>query len=294
MKLSIIIVGWKTRNLLEVCLASVYKQAQNLDFEVFVVENNSQDGTCEMIRSQFPQVLLIDNSVNVGFAKANNIAIKRSHGDYILLLNPDTEVLDSAIDKTMSFMEKTPDAGVVGCRLLNKDLSLQLSCRTFPTLISQIWILLKLHNFFTRQLKSIVKYYMLDFKHDTIKEVDQVMGAFLMTKRSVINNIGMLDERFWILFEEVDFCKRVKESGLKVYFYPLAEIVHNRSSSFKQESSLRRQKFFNRSLLKYFKKHHSLFAYLVLLILQPISYSLALLTQALFYCRIKLHKPENL
>lgn len=274
--LSIIIVNWNTKNLLEKCLASVYENYQNLNIEVFVVDNASNDKSVEMVREKFPYTKLIINKKNVGFARANNQAIKQAKGGFVVFLNSDTEILDGALEKMVNFMKNHQDCGVAGCRILNPDHSLQLSVRRFPTLWSQIIILTKLHNFFP---KLVSHYLALDFNYSKTQEVDQVMGAFFIVRKNLFDEIDLLDENFYIWFEEVDFCKRVKNYGKKVFYTPEAEIIHYGGQSFKQMMSLEKQRTFNKSLRYYFKKYHSFITYLILLIFNPISLLLAYLIQ---------------
>ncbi|MFA5128637.1 MAG: glycosyltransferase family 2 protein [Patescibacteria group bacterium] len=274
MDLSIIIVNWKVKDLLEKCLKSIFEQTKDITFEVFVVDNNSGDGSVEMVREKFPQVDLTASAENLGFAKGNNLAIKKSRGRYILLLNPDTEILDNALGKMVQFMDTHPECGIGGCKLLNPDLSLQPSVRAFPDLASQIFILLKIHHLLPHS-KTMYKYLVQDFDYEKIQEADQVMGAFMLIRREVINKIGMLDENFWIWFEEVDFCKRAKEADFKILYTPEAKIIHHFGQSFKQAMGIKKQKDFNRSLSYYFKKHGTKGEWLAIQILRPLSLILA-------------------
>ncbi len=276
MSLSIIIVNWNVKSLLEKCLESIYKKEKNLDFEIFVVDNASSDGSAEMVKEKFPQVKLITNKENKGFAIANNQGIKQAQGEFILLLNPDTEILDNALEKMVNFMRQYSSCGILGCKLLNSDGSLQPSCRAFPSLYSQVIILLKLHNFFPRLVK---KYYMLNCPHHEIREVDQVMGACFLIRKKMIDEIGLLDEGYRVLFEEVDYCKRAKDANWKIYFTPEAKIIHHKGQSFKKQEIVAKQINFNRSLLRYFKKYHFPAPYLMLYFLQPLSLFLAYLSK---------------
>lgn len=276
--LSIIIVNWNTKNLLQKCLESIYKTTRKISYEIFVVDNASSDKSALMVEENFKKVKLIKNKENMGFAKANNQAIKQALGRYILLLNPDTLILNNALNKMVEFLETHPKIGILGPQLLNTNGSLQLSCRTFPTLSSQIIILLKLHHIFPN-LSPVKKYFMSDWKHDKAKEVDQVMGACFMVRKKVCDQIGLFDEKYWIWFEEVDFCKRAKNKSWKIYFLPQVKILHHQGQSFKQLLSIKKQIKFNNSLLRYFKKHHSLASYLCILSLYPISLSLAALVE---------------
>jgi len=274
MDLSIITVNWKVKDLLEKCLRSVYEQTKDISFEVFVVDNDSRDGSVEMVREKFPQVLLTASKDNLGFAKGNNVAAKDAKGRYILLLNPDTEILDNAIGKMVKFMDNHPGCGIAGCKLLNPDLTLQPSVRRFPTFLSQALILLKLHHLFPHS--APMRHYLAeDFDYTKTQPADQVMGAFFMIRKKVIEKIGLLDEKFWIWFEEVDYCKRTKEAGFKILYTPEAKIIHYYGQSFKQVYNVKKQKDFNKSLTYYFKKHQPLWQRILIGILKPISIALA-------------------
>ncbi len=284
MTLSIIIVNWNTEKQLKWCLNYIHQRTKDLDYEIFVVDNASEDGSVKMVEVNYPEVKLIVNCRNLGFAAANNKAIKRAKGKYVLLLNADTKVLDEALNKMVDYMKKNLNCGILGCRLLNPDGSLQPSCRRFPTLNDQVIILLKLHNIFPN-LKAVREYYMLDWKHNRTRSVDQVMGACFMIRKKVIEAIGLLDDKYFIWFEEVDYCKRAKNAGYKTFFMEEAEVVHEKAASFNQVMTLKKQLMMNNSMLRYFKKHQPLWEYLVILILYPLSLFLALLTQILMFFR---------
>lgn len=278
MDLSIIIVNWKVKDLLEKCLRSIFEQTKNISFEVFVVDNASGDGSVEMVREKFTQVDLTSSAENLGFAKGNNLAIKKAAGKYILLLNPDTEILDNALGEMVRFMDTHHGCGIAGCKLLNPDLSLQPSVRAFPDLASQVFILLKIHHLFPHS-KAMYKYLVQSFDYEKNQEVDQVMGAFMMIRREVIEKIGLLDENFWLWFEEVDYCKRTKDAGWKILYTPEAKIIHLYGQSFKQTLSVQKQKVLNRSLSYYFKKHGTKGEWLVIQLIRPVSIVLAWLVQ---------------
>ncbi|MBU4331543.1 glycosyltransferase family 2 protein [Patescibacteria group bacterium] len=298
--LSIIIVSWNVKELLKKCLGSIYNNQGDLKLEIFVVDNASKDGSIEEIEKlsqpEAGQPLaenkeikdlnlkIIKNKKNLGFTKANNQAIKRAQGEFILLLNPDAEVINGALEKMVEFMREHKKCGVAGCKLLNSDESLQPSVRRFPTFWSQAMIMLKLHHLFPNA-GPIKKYFAKDFDYRGMGQgthtypCDQVMGAFFMIRREVIEKIGMLDENFFIWFEEVDFCKRVKDAGWQVCYTPEAEIIHHGAQSFKQVLSFKKQRMFNRSLLYYFKKHKPWWQWLGLMLLQPISLGLSVIIQ---------------
>jgi len=291
MKLSIIIVNWNVRDLLEKCLTSIYKEIQDLEFEIIVIDNASNDGSVSMIREKFPQVKLIANEDNKWFAGGNNQGFEIAKGDLILLLNPDTEILDGAINKMMDFMEKNENIGVLGCKLLNTDMSLQPSCRKLPNILDQSLILLKLHNFFPN-LSPIKAYYMVDYKHNDTREVEQIMGACFMTRREIIDKIGGLDEKYGSIFEEVDFCRRVLDAGWKIYFTNQAQVIHHKGQSFRQRKIIINQKNFNFALLRYFKKYKFFWQYLILLLLWPVSMALAIVDQIMILAGIRSIKQK--
>jgi len=262
MDLSIIIVSWNTRELLRKCLASIFANAENLNLEVIVVDNNSADASSQMVAQDFPQVSLISNTTNAGYVAGNNQGIALSTGEFILLLNPDTEILPQTFSSILNFMSQRPKVGIAGCRLLNADKTQQLSVRRFPHLLDQLIILTKVHNFFP----SLVKRYLwLDFNYDQEQEVDQVMGAFMLVRRAVINQIGDLDKNIWSWFEDVDFCYRAKAAGWQVVYTPISQIIHHKGQSFAQKLPFDKHVNFVNSLLYYFKKNYGTLAYLILL-----------------------------
>lgn len=265
-QISIIIVNYKVKDLLDKCLSSLFEFNKNIELDVIVVDNNSNDGSEDMVKTKYPKVKYINSGGNLGFAKANNIGYKLARYEHVLLLNPDTEFIEfDSLKKLIEIFDSRENIGAIACKLLNSDGSLQSSCRKLPTLSSQIFVLLKLHNFFPRTIPAIKKYYLLDFDYNSEKKVDQVMGAFLLTTKKVIEKVGgLLDENYWLLFEEVDLCTRIKGVGLDIIFTPITSIKHHKGESFKQEKILKNQKTFNNSLLIYFKKHKSKLQVLIL------------------------------
>ncbi|MFA6524678.1 MAG: glycosyltransferase family 2 protein [Patescibacteria group bacterium] len=272
--LSIVIVTWNSEKDISDCLTSIEKAKQNLNIEVFVVDNNSKDNTTKVITDSYTDINLIRNTANKGFAKANNQAIKISRGGYVLLLNPDTKVNENTLIDSIAYMRNYEKAGILGCAIHNPDGTMQYSVRKFPSLLSQILVLCKLHNFFPN-LKPIKKYFALDFDYTKEQKVDQVMGAYMFLRRSCIEQIGMLDEHFWIWFEDVDYCRRAKSAGWEVIYSPTFSIIHNQSQSFARLCAVKEQKLFNKSLLYYMKKHHGRFVYWILMMFIPISIALS-------------------
>ncbi len=240
MDLSIIIVNFNTAKLLQACLQSVFEQTVGIEFEIFVVDNASTDDSVSMIRREFPNVHLIVNESNRGFAAANNQAIPIARGRYILLLNSDTKVLDGAIQKTVEFMQAQPEASIVGCKLLNADGSLQPSCMSFPSVWNLFSESLFLYIVFRRS-PIFGAYYMSYFDHDEVREVDFVRGAFMMIRREVFDNVGLFDEAYFMYTEEVDLCYRARKLGYRTFFSPSAQIIHYGGGSIESMSRFSEQ-----------------------------------------------------
>ena len=232
--ISVIIPTFKSPNTLRECLISIFKSdfpANN--FEVIVVDNASNDGSQDMVRQEFPDVRLIANTENLGFAKANNQAIRRNQGRYALLLNSDTFVRENTIEQVVAFMDAHPEAGMTGCTLLYEDGRLQPSCSTFPTLFTEFCIATGLDKLFPKS-PLFGKYRMTYWDFDDVREVDVILGAFMLVRATAIDEVGLLDERYFMYSEEVDWCYRFKEQGWKMYFYPDVEAVHLKGGSSRQ------------------------------------------------------------
>lgn len=221
MDLAIIIVNWNTRDILEQCLHSVYSSQTTKQFEVWVVDNGSSDGSELMIKEKFPQTRLITNIDNVGFAQANNQAIDNSIGDYVLLLNPDTVVENDVIEVLVDYLEEHPDVGAVGPRLLNPDGSLQELAYPEPTLAREFWRMFHLD-----KIKNYGEYPMGDWKLTKTRDVDVLMGACFLIRRKVLNQVGLLDEEFFVYSEEVDLCTRIRNYGWRITWVPTVKVVH--------------------------------------------------------------------
>jgi len=253
MKLSIIIVNWNTKELAIKCVDSVLRERPDFDFEIIVVDNASRDGSAEALSEKFghsANITIIKSATNLGFGKACNKAFEKSSGEFVLFLNPDARVLPGALFELTRFLEINQDAGVVGPKLLNLDGTLQKSVRNFPDIWSSLLVFTGFHRVFRPS-----KYYRDDFSYDTVCEVEQIMGAALMTRRVIIQKLGLFDEKFWLWYEEVDFCRRVKQAGSKVMFDPRAQIEHCVGKSFEQFGVYERKKTLARSLTYYFQKN---------------------------------------
>jgi len=266
---SIIIVSWNTRDILCNCLESVYKQTRKVDFEVIVIDNASTDGSAEMIKNKFPQVILIENSENRGFAAANNQGIVLAKGRYILLLNSDTLVLNQTIAETVSFADAHPETAVIGCRILNQDKTLQPTCFMFPSILNMLLSTSYLYKLFPKN-KFFGRERMTWWSRSDVREVDVVTGCFMLVRREAIKQVGMMDERFFIYGEETDWCYRFKQAGWKVMFAPVGKIIHLGGQSTRQVRGdmLVQQRI---SILQFIRKHHSCLKYRLACFLVTIS-----------------------
>lgn len=225
-EISIVIISWKMRDLLERCLKTIYKYTTDVTFEVIVIDNNSQDGTSEMIEKHFPQVRLIKNPENRGVAPARNQGIRETRGKYILILDADIELVDNSIKHLFDFMENNPDAGIVGCKLVDKDFNLQSSCKRFPTILA--FLFRRLEWFEVVKNSKTLKYHtMQDWDHNETREVDYLIGACQFFRREVVDKIGMYDDKIFYGPEDIDFCLRIWKAGWKVYYYPFTQIIHH-------------------------------------------------------------------
>lgn len=256
---SILIVTWNSASTIKACLRAATAEIQKTAGEVIVVDNASTDETRECIRRGFPDVRLIANSENLGFAKANNQAAKVAQNPYLLVLNPDTELKPGAVAAMREVLERDLRVAVVGPHLRYPDLTHQPSVRRFPTLLSHSLLLLKLSQVFPN-LPVMRRYYARDFNYEQEATVDQVMGAAMMIRASVFSRLGGFDEAYWIWMEEVDFQKRVRDQGLRVMYVPNAEVVHHLGVSFSQTALMSRARRFARSSTVYFFKHNGWFA----------------------------------
>lgn len=261
MDLSIIIVSWNVCEKLKKNLESIFASSGEFSFEVFVADNNSRDNTVQMVRENFPQVNLIENQDNLGFAKANNQAIKKVSGDFVLLLNPDMLLRGDTLINMISWMRANKQASVAGCKLIDEQGRLLKHVRRFPRLSDQLAIVLKLPHIFPGILKDYIR---KDFDYSYDAKVDSVRGGFFMIRRETLEKLKGLDERYFIWFEEVDFCRQVYASGEEVWYTNSAACVDYVGASFKKEKINIKQKYFRDSMLKYFKKWHPFWQYLIL------------------------------
>jgi len=280
--LSVVIVSWNVRELLRRCLQSVVYSPQSsvlsrtqdddqgLRTEIIVVDNASSDGSVEMVRAEFPQVRLIANERNLGFTRGNNQGLALSRGRYVLFLNPDTEVVGDALATMVHYMDDHPDVGALGPLLRYPDGSVQSSRRRFPTLGTALFesTLLELWwpgNPWAR------RYRMADWPDDVEQEVDWVVGACLLARREVLDQVGGFDEGFFMYSEEMDLCRRIKAAGWRVVYLPSAQVIHHEGKSSEQVVPARHIHF-QTSKVRYFRKYHGSWAAEVLRLFLLITY----------------------
>jgi GT2 family glycosyltransferase len=224
--LSICILTLKAKDFLRDCLLSIYARTHAVSFEIVVVDNNSQDGTVEMLPNEFPAVRLLTTDHNAGYARPNNRALAASGGEFALLLNPDTVVLPGALDWLVAFMQSHPDVGICGPKVLNRDGSLQKQCRrSFATPWDLFCYFSGLAALFPKS-SLFGRYLMTYADEDATLPVDAVSGSCMLIRRAVIDQIGLLDEQFFAYQEDADYCFRARQAGWAVYYCPAAQIVH--------------------------------------------------------------------
>ena len=223
--LTIIIVNWNNKNLLRNCLKSIYNSQNYYNYEIIVVDNNSEDGSVELIKNEFPNVVLIENNKNLGFAKANNQAIKIARGNYILLLNNDTVVTNTyCFDRMIELMEKNSQIGILGCKLLYPDGTLQSCGESFPS----VWGIFKSQILFAKTWKRFGKNKQGD---NHFKEIDFICGACLMTRKEILDQVGLFKEKYFMYGEDVEFCYRVHKAGYDIGVLTDESIIHLHSKS---------------------------------------------------------------
>lgn len=255
---SIVIVNYNTRELLLDCIRSIHESEKGLAFEVIVSDNGSADGSADAVREQYPpgrsRVTVLENGENLGFARANNAGIEIAKGHYVLLLNSDTIVHENAISKMAAYLEEKPDAGAVGCTLLNADGSVQHSVTNYPTFGAMLhrYSILKYAGLFKRARDH---YRARHFDYNTDQEVEQLLGAVMMIRADLLKRLDGLDGNLFLYFEDPDLCLRIRQAGLEVRYAPIAKITHLEGASSAKIRSSRLKLIFFRSLFYYFRKH---------------------------------------
>jgi hypothetical protein len=255
--LSIIIVSWNVKGLLGQCLASIDAGRDSLALETLVVDSGSTDSSVEMVANEFPWVRLLPQPENVGFSRGNNVGLALATGRHLLLLNPDTQLVGHALSQMVSYLDAHPAVGALGPQLLHTDGQIQSSRRRFPTLATGFFESTWLQPIAPRRV--LRGYYVQDRPDDLTSEVDWVVGACLLVRRQAYEQVGSLDEGYFMYSEEMDWQRRIKEAGWKVVYYPAAQVTHHVGKSSDQVVA-QRHIYFQRSKLRYFRQYHGRFS----------------------------------
>ncbi len=261
MRLSIIIVNWNECEMLSECLQSFISKLLPDRDEVIVVDNGSLDGSLEMLTEQYPSVRLISNLDNRGFAAANNQALEIARGRYVLLLNNDTLIHGDVLAQSCQYLDSHSDIGVLGCRVLNEDGSLQITCAQYPSLLNLVLLTSGLWKL--KWPKFLGRYQMAHWKRNDERDVDTVSGCYMLVRACAIKQVGVLDEQFFFFGEETDWCKRFRETGWRVSFAPVGEITHFGSVSARRHNH-KRDLMLSRAMVRLHRKHGGLAAAVVI------------------------------
>jgi GT2 family glycosyltransferase len=254
MDISVVIVAWKAKPYVELCLDSLEKAPPQRSMEVLVVDNASGDGTVEMIETKYPWVKLIKSAENLGFSRGNNVAIRQCQGRYIALVNPDVIVFPGCLDALADFLDQNPKVGDVGPRVFNPDMTMQSTCRRFPTLWNNFCDSSGLATRFKGK-RIFAGEHMFYFPHDRTLAVDVIVGCFSFIRREAFDQVGLLDEELFMYGDDVDWCRRARNAGWEMVFYPGAQAIHDRGKTtapYPVRFAVAQQ----RSVLHYWKKHH--------------------------------------
>ena len=256
MKLTIVIVNYNVKYFLDQCLHAAQKAASKVSSEIIVVDNNSVDGSCQMVEEKFPEVQLISNMQNLGFSKANNQAIRIAKGEYILLLNPDTVVEEDSFLKIVEFMDKTPDAGGLGVKMIDgKGRFLPESKRGLPTPEVAFWKMFGFSRLFPRS-KRFGRYHLGYLNENQVHEVEILAGAFMLLRRKTLDQIGLLDEDYFMYGEDIDLSYRITQGGYRNYYFPETTIIHYKGES-TRKGSINYVKVFYNAMIIFARKHFS-------------------------------------
>ncbi len=256
MHLSVIIVNYNVKYFLEQCLCSVKTACRNIDAEIFVIDNNSTDGSSAFLEPKFPEVNFIWNSGNMGFAKANNQALSVARGDYILFLNPDTIVPEDCFEKCIGFFKANPNTGALGVHMIDGTGNfLKESKRSYPSPLTSLYKLTGLTRMFPRS-KTLAKYYLGNLSENENHEVDVLAGAFMMAPKTVLATTGGFDEMFFMYAEDIDLSYRIQKAGFANFYFSETSIIHFKGES-TQKGSLHYVRMFYKAMGLFVKKHYS-------------------------------------
>jgi GT2 family glycosyltransferase len=285
MDVSIVMVSFNTRRLLDDCIASIERETR-CNHEIIIVDNASTDGSTQMVREKYDNVKLIENADNVGFAKANNQGFSVARGKYFFMLNPDTVVLDRAIDKLVDFMDPNEAIGICTPRKIGREGELQRNCDHFPNFWDILWSYTNFNNLFPG-IKMFQRSLMRYWNYSEIRDVDRVMGCSLLIRSNLFRQLDGMDEKYFMYFEETDLCYRLKSIGRRIVYFPYAVIMHYHGESAKNATDKTNlidvtiPDYYYKSKYYFFKKNYSVLSMLLVRALDFI-YGSALLTRNVF------------
>jgi GT2 family glycosyltransferase len=275
MDLSVITVTWNAKNDITEQLSSVISGCRGISFEQIVIDNNSSDGTVELIKKSLPQVKIIENKENAGFGAANNQGVRISSGDFILFLNPDMKVEPGSLDKMVAWMKEHPEAGIASCKLVDGKGNYNPAARPrrFPKVWEMVALIFKIPHLFPQILDN---YFMKDFNPGKEQTVPSVRGSFMLMRREVYQKLGWaFDPRYYIWFEDVDTCREVWRLGYQVVYTPVINCVDYIGQSFNKRDTVWKQKQFTSSMLIYFKKWEPWYKWMWIALFRPVGIGLA-------------------
>jgi len=266
--LSIIIVSYNTRHILADMFTSLHAASKKITTQIIVIDNASVDGSIQFLRANHSDILLIENTVNVGFGRANNQALPYIQGRYVLLLNSDAFVSPDTLEKTVDYMDGNPKCGVLGVKLIGRDSELQPSCRYFPTSWNIFLNSTGLYQFSSRFFSNVQMVDDMQWDHASIRQCDWVTGCFYLARRELIDQVGLFDPRYFFYYEDVDHCFLVKNAGWEIHYYPFTTVIHIGGESAKSEGKLTTSgkqlaELQIESELLYFRKNHGLLAVII-------------------------------
>ena len=280
--LSIVIVNYNVKDLVVKNLQSIFTFTKNISYKIYLVDNGSSDGSVEYLNDVFKNEIesdllkIYDTKNNNGFAKGNNIPLADIDSKYILYINPDMEISENVFYKQIDFMKNNPLVNFSTCMLKYPDGEIQHNIKGLPTFLINLIILLKLHHFL--KFDFLKKYFLSDFNYSKTQKVEQIMGAFVFAKKEIADIVGVWSEDYWLWWEDVDLCKRIKNLNFEILYNPSTFVIHYEGKSFFQLASIERQKRFNNGMLIYSKKYFTYYEYLILKIFSYFSLFLAWVT----------------
>lgn len=254
--ISVVIVNYNVKEYLEQALLSLQRALKKYSHEIFVVDNASVDGSVQYIRKRFPEITLIANAENLGFGRANNVALQKVQGKFVVLINPDTVTQEDTFDKLLEFFEQQQDAGAATCKIINPDGSFSVDCRhSIPTPSIAFWKVIGLSKLFPRS-KIFARYNLTYLDPDKTYPVPAISGSFMMIKKEVLDQVGLFDERFFMYCEDIDLCHRINQTPFKIYYVPTTQIIHYKGESTRKDN-LDYVITFNKALYQFFQKYYA-------------------------------------